>query len=278
VTTVISEHVTREDLQPILDQHTGNRAFEQALRSAADGKELVRVLGRYIHFNSVFGAGVANLAGEVAVRHDLFQDHEEPITFLADRSAEVAAAIFFAAIDEFGDRTTPRHATHRALATATLKATGNFFGYDVSSLEEIIRPNAVTESAIEKVCQGYLLNQTCEENALFQAMGFHAGSEILADEEFRLLDGILREKHPKLVDYLEKSEIEMGGKRHPTYAWIDIHTSVEADHFQFAVKAANRALEYYAGPGTRERAKELIIRGFQDFSVLQTEFMQGFMA
>ena len=44
--------------------------------------------------------------------------------WLADRAAEVASDFFYAAIDEFDDRSTPWRDTHRTLAQATLKGVG----------------------------------------------------------------------------------------------------------------------------------------------------------
>src|ERR1700759_551030 len=98
-----ADRIQRNDIEAILATHTGNRTLEQTLRHIEGAVELLRVLGRYVLFNSVFGGGVANLAGEVAVRQDVFRDPEEPAMLMADRSVEVAAGVFYAAIDEFGD-------------------------------------------------------------------------------------------------------------------------------------------------------------------------------
>lgn len=273
-----AEHLQKRDLEPILAAHTGNRTFALCFQRAESGEDLLRLLGRYIHFNSVFGGGVANLAGEIAVRQDLFRDPDEAVTHLADRSADVAADIFFAAVDEFDDRSTPQRDTHRTLAQATLKATGRFFGYEATALNALIAPNEATRTAIGSVCEGYGLNQVVDERKLFQAIGFHAGSEILADEEFRILDEHLRANRPELVAYLEKKQVEIGGVRHAAYWWIHIHTSVEADHFEFAARGANHALQYYAGEQSPDQVKAWIIAGFQQFGEVQTTFMEGLSA
>src|ERR1051326_6800646 len=95
--------ITRADIEPIIHASQGDEHFTAALENAANEKELINLLCRYLQFNSVFGAGVANLAGEISSRQDLFRDREEKIYYLADRSVEVGADIFFAAIDEFAD-------------------------------------------------------------------------------------------------------------------------------------------------------------------------------
>jgi hypothetical protein len=273
----MTERIQKSDLNPYLARHTGNKTFAQALQQITNGSDLLRVLGRYIHFNSTFGGGVANLAGEIAVRQNLFRDPEETVEILADRSMDVASDIFAAAVDEFDDRATPHRDTHRSLAQATLKATGAFLGYDTISLNAAVRPNEATLTAIRKMREGYGVNMPVEESKLFRALGFHLGSEILADEEFRLLDSYLQTHHPALVAALQQATVEVSGAQHAAYYWIYIHTSVEADHFEFAVKAANNALRYYAGTESLSRVKGWIVAGFAEFGEMQQEFMTSLM-
>ena len=68
----ILETIDKSDMEPILAAHTGNRMFQEALYQIESPNDLLCSLGRYIHFNSVFGSGVANLAGEIGSRQDLF--------------------------------------------------------------------------------------------------------------------------------------------------------------------------------------------------------------
>ena len=269
-----AERITRENLEPIIAAHTGNRVFAQSFAQTSDGADLLRVLGRYIHFNSTFGGGVANLAGEIAVRQNLFRDPAEEVMLLADRSVEVASDIFFAAVDEFDDRSTSYRDTHRTLAQATLKATGRFYGYEGAALNAALPINAATYRAILQVQDGYGINQAVDESKLFRALGFHAGSEILADEEFRLLDAYLRAQRADLVAHLEQTTVEINGHRHKAYYWVFIHTSVEADHFAFAVRGANEALQYYAGTEPPAQLQAWILAGFQEFAAVQAAFME----
>ena len=130
--------ISRSDIDSLLNSHTGNRKFFETLNKITDSDGLMRLLGQYIHFNSVFAGGAANLAGEIGVRQDLFRDLTEDLEVIADRSIEVAAAIFFAAIDEFGYRGTFHQRTHRSLAQATLKGMGNYFDYTPSVLNTLV--------------------------------------------------------------------------------------------------------------------------------------------
>jgi hypothetical protein len=269
-----ADAVRHEDIAPVLDAHDGNRTFERALRSTRRDEDLLRCLGQYIHFNSVFGSGVANLAGEIGARQDLFRDPEEVLSAAADRSVEVAAHIFYAAVDEFGSGPL-RRSTHRTMAQATLKAAGRFFGYDARTLDRLALPCEATLDAERRVREGYCLNQTVGERELFRAVGFHMGSEILADEEFNILDRFLRAERAEFVEHLKGSRIEINGGWNAAYRWIQIHTSVEADHFDAAVAGANLALRYYAGAHRIARVKDWLVAGFREFASVQSDFMSG---
>jgi hypothetical protein len=265
--------IEREDLGPVLAGHHGNEALVAALDQAAQPEQLLSVLGRYIQFNSAFGAGLANLAGEIAARQGLFQDPGETLRVAADRASEVASDFFYAAVDEFDDRATPWRDTHRTLAQATLKGLGIFFGYTDEQLNSAVRINDATRRAMEDVWEGYGIGARLEEPRLFSAMGFHTGSEILADQEFVLIDRHLRQSRGDLVRSLEAMRVPLLGQQHNAYYWIRIHTGVEAEHFDAALKGVNNALRFYAGPRAPEAVKADILAGFSRFAAVQSSFM-----
>jgi hypothetical protein len=269
---VAGELFSEAEANAVLARHSGNAAFEDVLRTA-ESSDLPRVLARYIHFNSVFGSGVAQLAGAIGSRPDLFRDSSEPVDLLADRSSEVAAKIFFAAIDEFGDHSAMRRGTHRCLAQTTLRAVAAFGGCEDMNGAGFI--NKTTEAAMARVRGGYVVNQFPRHDALLRAIGFHIGSETLADGEFCALDRILRERFPELVEALEDKKWQAGP---PPYFWIQIHTTAEAEHSMAAFDAANLAIRYYAGPGGAGAAREWIVQGIHEFAAVQTEFMQDLLS
>ena len=121
--------ISRDDLDGMLRTHRGEASLQDALDSAGEPERLLQVLGRYVQFNSAFGPGVANLAGEIGAHQGLFQDPDEPVRVVADRAAHVASDFFYAAVDEFDDRLTPWRDTHRTLAQATLKGLGSHLGF-----------------------------------------------------------------------------------------------------------------------------------------------------
>jgi hypothetical protein len=265
--------IERADLEPVLAAHHGNQDLERAFAEAKAPDRMLSVLGRYIQFNSAFGAGLANLAGEIAARQGLFRDAQEPLRIVADRSAEVASDFFFAAIDEFDDRATPWRDTHRTLAQATLKGAGSFFGFTPEQLNDVVHINAATNAGLSRVWEGYGVGSRLEDPRLFAAMGFHTGSEILADQEFVIIDRTLRRDHPDLVRALEGMKVEILGQKHNAYYWIRIHTGVEAEHFDAALKGVNNALRYYAGEADPETVKIWILDGFTRFADVQSAFM-----
>jgi len=268
-------HIDRADLQGVLEGHRGNEALRAAFEGAAAPPRLLSVLARYIHFNSAFGPGVANLAGEIGARQALFRDPEQPVRVLADRAAEVASDFFYAAVDEFDDRATPWRDTHRTLAQATLEGVARLFGYEPVQLNDIVQINPATEAAMSSVSDGYGVGARLDDHRLFAGMGFHVGSEILADREFVIIDQVLRQKHPALVAALEAMRVPALGEKHNAYYWVRIHTGVEAEHFDAALGGVNKALRFYAGPDDLGAVKAWILEGFARFASVQAEFMAG---
>jgi len=267
--------IGRDDLAPVLEAHRGNEALAAAFAGAREPRHFLSVLARYVQFNSAFGPGLANLAGEIAARQGLFRDPDEPVHILADRAAEVGADFFYAAIDEFDDRATTWRDTHRTLAQATVKGAGAFFGFTPQALNDVLHVNHATTEAMRKVSHGYGLGEKLSEPRLFQAMGFHVGSEILADREFVIIDRVLKETRPDLVAHLSKTKVEILGQKHDAYYWIFIHTGVEAEHFDAALRGATSALRFYSGHLPPLEVKGHVLDGFRRFAEVQSQFMDA---
>jgi hypothetical protein len=106
-------------------------------------------------------------------------------------------------------------------------------------------------------------------------MGFHAGSEVLADHEFTVIDRCLRARRPDVVAALEGMKVEILGRKHDAYYWIRIHTSVEAEHFEAALAGVNNALRFYAGGEAKDTVKGWILDGFARFAGVQAAFMDS---
>ena len=270
--------IVREDLKPVLDGHRGNDVLRKAFSDATPKPALLlNLLCRYIQFNGAFGPGLANLSGEIAARQGLFRDPDEPVNVIADRAALVASDFFHAAVDEFDDRATPWRDTHRTLAQACLKGMGGYLGFSPEKLNEVLVVNQATHDAMARVYSGYGIGARLEDRQLFAGMGFHAGSEVLADQEFTIIDQVLKERLPEMVQALTSMRVRIGSgsEQHKAYYWISIHTSVEADHFDAALAGVNNALRYYVGKNHGETVKGWILEGFRDFANVQGDFMSG---
>lgn len=273
----LTEEIQLVDFEAIVRTGSSERAMIHALQSVTHGPGILRVLARYAAFNSVFVNGVVNLSAMIGVRQALFQDPSAGSKLTADRSAEIAAKVFAAAIDEFADRGIggvgePR--THRDLAHVALEAAATYFRSHPSELDAAI--NGVVREAISQVLDGYGASQAplaVDEPKLFRTMGFHAASEMLAREEFRVLDSFLRERYPCLVKFMETARLRPEDDSGPYY-WIRIHTIVEARHFELAVEAINLALRYYVGIEALAQVKGWILEGFRQFVALQAEFLE----
>ena len=265
--------ITRDDLAPVLSGHKGTELLRAAVDEAATPPRLLSVFARYIQFNSAFGPGLANLAGEIAARQGLFRDAEEPVRILADRAAEVAADFFYAAVDEFDDRATPWRDTHRTLAQATLKAAAIHLGYVPEDLDRLVVVGEATRESLRLVWEGYGVGAKVDDRRLFRGMGFHTGSEVLADQEFVVLDRALKARHPEVVAGLQRTKVPLLGEQHDAYYWIRIHTGVEAEHFDAALAGVNKALRYYAGRDPLPAVKSWILEGISSFASVQAAFM-----
>ena len=81
-------------------------------------------------------------------------------------------------------------------------------------------------------------------------------------------------KYPDLVEYLKNAKVSVSGNEIPAYHWVQIHTSVEKDHFEHALHAANLAMRYYVGFRDKKEVRKDILNGISSFASMQEEFMK----
>ena len=124
-----------------------------------------------------------------------------------------------------------------------------------------------------RVSDGYGLGAALDDARLFRAMGFHTGSEVLADAEFNVLDAGPADGAPRDGGGAAEDPVAIGGQEHDAYYWVRIHTSVEADHFDAALKGVNNAARFYAGAADPAAVKGWVLAGFRDFADVQGAFM-----
>lgn len=269
--------VTREELEGLCDFAAHQAMVESAVHHAlADPRRRIRFLGRYASWNGFFGSGVATLAGKIGRSRGLFLDATQAVHALADRSVYVASYFFDAARDEFDDHDTVHRDTHRCLAQSTLKG---LIDYEAAhSGSEVAEPralNALLDDPVwltelnARVASGYGAGSADELAPIFSAIGYHLGSELLADAEFSIIDATLRREAPELVDHLLTTMVNIAGQDHVGYTWIAIHSGhgggAEADHFEWATQGARLAFRFVA-PALHEALRQQMHHGFESFA------------
>jgi len=281
----MSRDINVEQLRRLRDFGAADALVARALEAASQSPEsLLRFLGRYASWNGFFGSGVAALAAKIGRSRSLFIDPNEPIEQLADRSVLVASFFFDAARDEFDDRDTAHRDTHRCLAQALLKGTLSYFAQRDAALKDVQHVNALLSPPLwlralsVRVAQSYGAGSLDDATLVFRAMGYHLGSEVLADREFSLIDEALRTHHAELSEYLRSAKVDIAGQEHVAYQWVAIHSghgaAVEADHFEWATRGARLALSYLPTHDVAGLSHQLHL-GFLDFARDHQEFFEN---
>jgi len=256
-------------------ENFGSKIFlGSILRKISSKRQVINFIHRYSVFNGDFAGGVANLAGEFHIRGDIFKG-DSNIDSINDRGSKIATEIYFAAEDEYADRQFKLRITHRQLAQELLKAVLDYFKVNHNNFQKLFPLNKKTNDVIKKVREGYCLNMKSIEDDLLRGLGFHIGSELLADQEFNLIDRFLRDNYPDLVKFLEDKNIGHGDIK--SYRWISLHTVVEVEHLDHAFVAAERTMKYYKGKKSRKEVQRLIIEGFLNFAKLQKDFFSNIL-
>lgn len=284
-TTASRTSLTTEELRALYDFEKESRLVADALRSGAKSTvDLLRFMTRYASWNGFFGSGVATLAGKIGRSRRLFTDAKEPVSALSDRAVLVASYFFDAARDEFDDRDTSHRDTHRCLAQAMLHGMIDFgreqgdahFG-DVGFLNAL-QANPLWLNALQnRVALGYGNASTDTRPSIFRAIGYHLGSEVLADQEFSVLHHNLREMSGNLVRHLLTYTVDIAGQMHKGFQWIAIHSShgggAEAEHFEWATRGARLAFEHSPEAEHLDLRRQLHL-GFLDFVRDHREFFE----
>ena len=275
--------IDQRQLEVLCDFQARESLVRETLRQAlTDPVRRVRFLGRYASWNGYFGSGVATLAGKIGRCRGLFLDPAQPIRALADRSVFVASFFFDAARDEFDDRDTVHRDTHRCLAQSTLRglidaAADSGMPADAAALDALLAEPDWLLGLNLRVAQGYGNGTPDDVASVFCAIGYHLGSELLADQEFSTIDATLRAEAPALVERLKAARVNIAGQEHAAYQWIAIHSGhgggAEADHFEWATQGAKLAFRFV--PEAQHPALlNHLHRGFADFARDHLEFFQ----
>lgn len=258
-----------EFFQNLVPFEACNARVVDRLNALEGNEQLVRFFARYASWNGRFANGVSALTSLIGDQRELFMEKGMPRA-VADRSNFIASFFFDAARDEYDDHINPGRDSHRCMAQASLLGMADILGTGLDILDEE-DPLAlrVINDEVRPGYTGIPAERIGTVDKVFYGMGFHLGSELLADREFSIIDEYLREHHANLVQQLMRRKIPLAGSEHRCYAWVGVHSGhgsgVEADHFDFAVNGVKEALRYL-DPAYHERAIEGLKSGFRAFS------------
>ena len=230
-------------------------------------KAFYTFMQRYTHFNGYAGSLVARLSSSIGLSRHLFKCSSCEVIDESDRGMEIAAKILAATIDEHLDSKI-KVASHRLLAQALLKTVGDYAGLTVFERNHFSISPTWIKVLVESLIQGYQGTPN-QLDALVRAIGFHIGSEMLADKEFMIIDKVVRhDNRGNYFDsYLRKNDNRFLYLDHyySSWYWIVVHgkfkgSGVEAVHHQLAVEALNLVLEYSSE--SYEQIEKWALQGF----------------
>lgn len=264
---------TVDTFENIFERQINDANVEAAVELATSNPlRLYYFMQRYAYFNSFAGSLVARLASAIGISYDLFRYSQEPVLDLSDRGLEIAAKVFAATIDEHADGGAQK-LPHRTLAQATLKAISDYAQLSDIECNQIAQTPKWMQTVIADLISGYQ-GKIGDIEALATALGFHVGSELLADREYSLIDKVIRYTHrgEGFDAWLQGKQVNIGGKRLSPWYWIVVHgkhndTGVEAEHCDFALEALNLMAQYR--PESNEEIFKWASKGFLDFVELQ---------
>jgi hypothetical protein len=250
----MTEQLDAASLRALVDFDAARQRVRDRLAQLTDGPRLLRFFVHYASWNGHFANGVSALSSLLGQHRKLFREAGFPRA-VADRSNYVASYFFDAARDEYDDSINPARDSHRCMAQAALISMRDFFGLGDAALEEDEPPELTAVN--DSVMAGYTGQPAAAKGPAaqaFWAIGYHLGSELLADQEFSLIDEHLRQHQAGLVQHLMRSTVKLAGATHRCYAWVGVHSGhgggVEAEHFDYALEGAHSALRFLVGGDT----------------------------
>lgn len=270
-------NITVDTLRELVSFDKADQRVAAALAAANQSDAgLVRFMNRYAKWNCRFAAGVARLVSNVGDAVELFTEPGKPIG-LADRSCYIASFFFDAARDEFNDHITRHRDPHRSLAQATLIGMAQALGQEIV-LHEPTEPwlRTLADLVVHRYDGSTTpVRYTSLADKLFSGIGFHLGSEILADSEFSMIDDFLRTNRNDLVQSMLRTKVALADAEHRSYAWIGVHSghdgAAEADHFEWGLQGANLALQHLEAD-QRAQAVQALKSGFMHFADMHYMF------
>jgi hypothetical protein len=272
---IATQDFTIETFTTLFDRQINNAKIETIVELAASNPvRLYYFMQRYAYFNSFAGSLVARLASSIGLSYKMFQKEGISVIDQADRGLEIAAKVLLATIDEHADAGA-QNVPHRTLAQVTLQAISEYAELSEAELNKITETPDWMKTVITNLIGSYQ-GEVNNIEALVTAIGFHLGSELLADQEYSLIDKVVRHTNrgTGFDAWLKGKQVQVSGKRLSPWYWIVVHgkhnaSGVEADHFQYALDALNLLAQ--SRPESNETILKWASKGFLDFATLQQQ-------
>ena len=279
--TNFSNQFTIDTFHGLFDREVAEANIEATVELAVTTPErLYYFMQRYAHFNGFAGSLVARLASSVGLSREFFNQAGLAVVDQADRGLDIAAKVLAATIDEHADAGA-QQVTHRTLAQATMAAIGDYAQLSTIDRNKAARTPEWLEDVVNDFIAGYQ-GKIGDLEALVTAVGFHIGSELLADREYALIDKVVRHNHrgTGFDAYLQGKQVKIAGKRLSPWYWVVVHgkhnsSGVEAEHCQLAIDALNLMAEYR--PESTETILAWASAGFLDFARVQQQLFADSM-
>lgn len=256
-----------EKIEKIVVESNIEDYLKEYLYQVETTDDLVQFFQQFTAYNQPFPGAVSHLVAAIHFSSSLFEDSESLVNETSDRSSLIASGIFFAAEDEYALDDRNKRLTHRTMGQQVLNHTIQFAGWTPEKFNVHFKSTANKDEMFRSLCEGYGVGNLKADENLFSAIGFHLGSERLADIEFNQLHRMLVKKHPEFVKSCKAS---IGAFEIPSYSWIASHMTAEVEHFEHGLIAASDAIKFYSGTSkSPDELMELLMVGFGNFIVFQ---------
>jgi hypothetical protein len=248
---------------------SNNERLKRRLDTIDSEPRLLRFLHRFALFNDSLAARVPFLVGLIHLTPNLFLSPDGDEDFCRQSNGRIAAFVAKAANDEYG-MPGGQNLVHQYLSQQFFRGVLAHYVVDRRDFNRLMPVPPQLGRLLDEARSKFFSERTPEQ--IFSALGFHVGLEFFAHEEFNLVDGHLRSRHPALVASLERADGEG-----PAYRWLKIHTVVEIEHYRAGLEALRMALGHYRDPSEAPAMRARIEQGFAAFVDLQHRFYEAIL-
>lgn len=268
--------ITIDNLQVYLDIDEVNQVMKSTCEDAIVSPAAMHLfMQRFVHYSAAYSYSVPMLCSTIGLS-GCFRDQQAAIASYSDRSMDVAAKVFSAAIEEFRDPRTG--VSHRTLAYALLDKLAAYAGLSPSEVQQVVETGTWLAGMIADVHQGYQATPTSLAE-MVRAMGFHAAAETIGGNEFSIINSVLfsGQRQDSFGQFIKRHKVQFEEGTVSPWYWIVIHGTdategVELGHADDAIEALNLAARYSAVP--EAQIVEWAGQGVCQLATIQTRFFQ----